>query len=54
MVVVGWAKQQIKSFKSPIIMLAVLVVICLVMGVDFDMLGDKRVVMMVLDGEPPS
>ncbi len=53
MVVMRWAEQQIKFIENPIIMSAVLVMVGLTMGVCDDV-PDQCVVVVMLDGEPPS
>ncbi len=52
-VIMRWAKQQIKFIEDPIIMSAVSIMVGLSMSVRDD-IPDQGVVVMMLDGEPPS
>ncbi len=53
MVVMRWAEQQIKLIEGSIIMLAIFIMVGLGMIVA-DGIFDQSVVVMMLDGEPPS
>ena len=53
MVIMCWAKQQIELIEGSIIVLALWVMVRLRVGMR-DNVFDQSVVVMMLDGEPPS